>query len=133
MILVDASAAMNRQVFVIMTHNAAGDLPLGILLTTSSSRANFTAALRLYTELSPYDVFYTFHHIVDALNTSCAHEYHQAHHISINDSIVGFKGHNILVNYIRIKKHYNGGPRNTTLQTPLAISTKPYTIRLALW
>ena len=61
LVFVDASAGMDRfdcQVFVIMTHSAAGGLPLGILFTTSSSRATVTAALNLYTELLSSDAFY---------------------------------------------------------------------------
>jgi len=51
LVFVDASGNMDRQnarVFLLMTHSAAGGLPLGVLILHNEQRATISAALRLY-------------------------------------------------------------------------------------
>ena len=58
-----------------------------------------------------YDPTYKFRSVLNHLNESWAREYNLHEDISIDESIVGFKGRHMLVNYIRIKKHHQWGPK----------------------
>ena len=62
-----------------------------------------------------YDPTYKFRHIVEFFNKTWAHEYNLHHDISIDESIVRFKGRHVLVNYIRIKKHHQWGLKEYNL------------------
>ena len=58
-----------------------------------------------------YDPMYKFRFVLNHFNNSWAREYNLHQDISIDESIVGFKGRHILVNYISIKKHHQWGPK----------------------
>lgn len=62
-----------------------------------------------------YDPTYKFKQILEFLNTTWSREYQLHRDISIDESIVGFKGRHVLVNYIRIKKHHQWGPKEYNL------------------
>ena len=54
LVFMDASGNMDRQntrVFLLMTHSAAGGLPLGVLILSNEQRATIAAALQLYLTL----------------------------------------------------------------------------------
>lgn len=61
LVFIDASGGMDRydcRIFMMLTHSAAGGLPLGCLIVTSESRDCITQALRLYLEILPKDGFF---------------------------------------------------------------------------
>ncbi|XP_064628863.1 uncharacterized protein LOC135488258 [Lineus longissimus] len=61
LVFIDASGGMDRydcRIFMLLTHSAAGGLPLGCLIVTSESRECVTLALKLYTEIMPRDAFF---------------------------------------------------------------------------
>ncbi|XP_064597858.1 piggyBac transposable element-derived protein 4-like [Liolophura sinensis] len=62
-----------------------------------------------------YDPQYKFRPVLNFLNESWAREYDLGPVISIDETIVGFKGRHTLVNYIRIKKHHQWGPKEYSL------------------
>lgn len=62
-----------------------------------------------------YDPQYKFHKVLDHFNATWTREYNLTSCISIDESIVGFKGRHVLVNYIRIKKHHQWGPKEYSL------------------
>ena len=62
-----------------------------------------------------YDPTYKFRHILEFFNKTWAREYNLHRDICIDESIVGFKGRHVLVNYIRIKKHHQWGPKEYNL------------------
>ena len=57
-----------------------------------------------------YDPTYKFKQVLEFFNRTWSREYQLNRDISIDESIVGFKGRHVLVNYIRIKKHHQWGP-----------------------
>ena len=60
MCFMDASSNMDRHgcsVFLLLTHSCVGGLPLGVLITSSESKATITAALKLYTSILPEQCF----------------------------------------------------------------------------
>lgn len=62
-----------------------------------------------------YDIIYKFRPVLEHLVGAWAREYKLGAIISIDESIVGFKGRHKLVNYIRIKKHHQWGPKEYNL------------------
>ncbi|KAG1662450.1 hypothetical protein GQR58_020947 [Nymphon striatum] len=61
LVFIDASGGMDRydcRIFMMLTHSAAGGLPLGCLIVTSKSRECITEALRLYLDIVPNDAFF---------------------------------------------------------------------------
>ncbi|KAG1662103.1 hypothetical protein GQR58_021112 [Nymphon striatum] len=46
------------RIFMMLTHSAAGGLPLGCLIVTSESRECISEPLRLYLDIIPYDAFF---------------------------------------------------------------------------
>lgn len=62
-----------------------------------------------------YDPTYKFRSVLDHFCTTWAREYKLGETISIDESIVGFKGRHSLVKYIRIKKHHQWGPKEYNL------------------
>ena len=62
-----------------------------------------------------FDQTYKFRPVLDHFNTTWARGYQLSSGISIDESIVGFKGRHSLVNYIRIKKHHQWGPKEYNL------------------
>ena len=63
-----------------------------------------------------FDQTYKFRPVLDHFNTTWARGYQLSSGISIDESIVGFKGRHSLVNYIRIKKHHQWGPKEYNLR-----------------
>lgn len=61
------------------------------------------------------DPTYKFKFVLDHLNQRWSDEYNLSRDISIDETIVGFKGRHTLVNYIRIKKHHQWGPKEYNL------------------
>ena len=60
LVFVDAGGNMDRQntrVFLLLTHSAAGGLPLGVLLVSNEQCSTVTSALRLYMTLLDDDCF----------------------------------------------------------------------------
>jgi predicted outer membrane lipoprotein len=60
MVFVDASGSMDRQnmrVFMMLTHSAAGGLPIGVLIMSNEQCATITAALQLYLTLIDEECF----------------------------------------------------------------------------
>ncbi|XP_067943320.1 piggyBac transposable element-derived protein 4-like [Watersipora subatra] len=62
-----------------------------------------------------YDQLYKFRAVLEHLNKAWQKEFTLGHIPSIDESIVGFKGRHPLVNYIRIKKHHQWGPKEYNL------------------
>ncbi|XP_067945031.1 piggyBac transposable element-derived protein 4-like [Watersipora subatra] len=62
-----------------------------------------------------YDQLYKFRPVLEHLNKAWQKEFNLGHVLSIDESIVGFKGRHPLVNYIRIKKHHQWGPKEYNL------------------
>lgn len=62
-----------------------------------------------------YDPTYKFKPVLDHFCRTWSTEYKLGPVISIDESIVGFKGRHVLVNYIRIKKHHQWGPKEYNL------------------
>ena len=62
-----------------------------------------------------YDPQYKFKHVLEHLNITWAREFQLSRDISIDETIVGFKGRHKLVNYIKIKKHHQWGPKEYNL------------------
>ena len=62
-----------------------------------------------------YDPQYKFRHVLDHLNASWERKYNLSCCISIDETILGFKGHHTLINYIRIKKHHQWGLKEYSL------------------
>ncbi|XP_067939871.1 piggyBac transposable element-derived protein 4-like [Watersipora subatra] len=62
-----------------------------------------------------HDQIYKFRPMFDHLNATWSQQYKPPCTISIDESIVGFKGHHNLVKYIRIKKHHQWGPKEYNL------------------
>ena len=62
-----------------------------------------------------YDPQYKFRQVLEHLNATWAQEYNLHCDISIDEIIVGFKGRHVLVNYIKIKKHHQWGPKEYNL------------------
>lgn len=62
-----------------------------------------------------YDEIYKFRSVLEHLCSTWAREYRLGPKISIDESIVGFKGRHQLVKYIRIKKHHQWGPKEYNL------------------
>ena len=58
-----------------------------------------------------YDPTYKFKQLLEFFNRTWSREYQLHRDISIDKSIVGFKGGHVLVNYIQIKKHHQWGPK----------------------
>ena len=61
------------------------------------------------------DQIYKFRSVLEHLNKKWAAEYNLGRDVSIDETIVGFKGRHTLVNYIRIKKHHQWGPKEYNL------------------
>lgn len=60
MCFMDASGNMDRhncKVFLLLTHNCVGGLPIGVLITTSESQSTIVAALKLYKSILPSGCF----------------------------------------------------------------------------
>lgn len=49
---------MNSRIFLLLTHSAAGGLPLGVIVTTSESQNTIAAGLKLLQSILPGDAFY---------------------------------------------------------------------------
>jgi hypothetical protein len=62
-----------------------------------------------------YDLTYKFRNVLQHFNATWAKEFELGQNISIDETIVGFKGRHHLVNYIRIKKHHQWGPKEYSL------------------
>ncbi|XP_067947266.1 piggyBac transposable element-derived protein 4-like [Watersipora subatra] len=62
-----------------------------------------------------HDQIYKFRPVFDHLNATWSQQYKLPCTISIDESIDGFKGRHNLVKYIRIKKHYQWGPKEYNL------------------
>ena len=62
-----------------------------------------------------YDQLYKFRPVLDHFNAAWAREFNLGREVSIDETIVGFKGRHSLVNYIRIKKHHQWGPKEYNL------------------
>ena len=62
-----------------------------------------------------YDPQYKFRLVLEHLNATWAQEFNLSRDISIDETIVGFKGRHVLVNYIKIKKHHQWGPKEYNL------------------
>ncbi|CAB4027539.1 Hypothetical predicted protein [Paramuricea clavata] len=62
-----------------------------------------------------YDLTYKFRNVLQHFNSTWAREFELGQNISIDESIVGFKGRHHLVNYIKIKKHHQWGPKEYNL------------------
>ncbi|XP_067943167.1 piggyBac transposable element-derived protein 4-like [Watersipora subatra] len=62
-----------------------------------------------------HDQIYKFRPVFDHLNATWSQQYKLPCTISIDESIVGFKGRHNLVKYIRIKKHHQWGPKEYNL------------------
>ena len=62
-----------------------------------------------------YDPQYKFLQVLEHFTATWAEEYSLGRDISIDETIVGFKGRHVLVNYIRIKKHHQWGPKEYNL------------------
>ena len=61
LVFVDASGGVDRhhcRIFLLLTHSAAGGLPLGCLITTSESKDVISSALELFKEVMPKNAFY---------------------------------------------------------------------------
>eukprot|EP00057_Strongylocentrotus_purpuratus_P017237 XP_011671711.1 PREDICTED: uncharacterized protein LOC105441859 [Strongylocentrotus purpuratus] len=61
LVFIDATGGMDRydcRVFMLLTHSAAGGLPVGCLIVTSESRDCITLALKLYLDIIPKDAFF---------------------------------------------------------------------------
>ena len=61
LIFVDSSGNCDRQnhsLFLIMTHSAAGGLPLGVMITTSESQTTLSTGMTLLKQLLPPDSFF---------------------------------------------------------------------------
>ncbi|XP_062391790.1 uncharacterized protein LOC134079728 [Sardina pilchardus] len=59
-VFVDSSGNCDRtnsRIFLLLTHSAAGGLPLGVVITTSESQNTITAGLKLLKDLLPQDAF----------------------------------------------------------------------------
>ena len=60
LVFMDASSNMDRyrcSVFLLLTHNCVGGLPLGVLITTAETEAVIKSALQLYTSILPAKSF----------------------------------------------------------------------------
>jgi len=64
---------------------------------------------------SSYEAIYKFRHVLGHFNKMWKLNYNLGKIISIDESIVGFKGRHMLVIYIRIKKYHQWGPKECNL------------------
>lgn len=58
-----------------------------------------------------YDPLYKFRDVFEIINKNFQEAYALGQDISIDESIIGFKGRHILVQYTKIKKHHQWGPK----------------------
>lgn len=68
-----------------------------------------------YNQPEQHDQIYKFRTVLEHFNKKWSAEYRLARDLAIDESIVGFKGRHSLVNYIRIKKHHQWGPKEYNL------------------
>jgi hypothetical protein len=63
-----------------------------------------------------FDPQYKFRQVFEHLYATWTQDYNIHRDVSIDETIVGFKGRHVLVNYIKIKKNIiSGGQKSTTL------------------
>ena len=60
---------------------------------------------------SSYDPLYKFRDVLTIVNENFQKSYRLDQDISIDDSIIGFKGRHVSIQYIKIKKHHQWGPK----------------------
>lgn len=66
MVFIDSSGNCDRhnsRIFLVMTHSAAGGLPLGVFITSSESQQTIEAGLRLLHSILPEGAFYSRKHL----------------------------------------------------------------------
>ncbi|XP_067950223.1 piggyBac transposable element-derived protein 4-like [Watersipora subatra] len=58
-----------------------------------------------------HDPLHKFRPVLEMFNNNFASNYNLARDVSIDESLAGFKGRHMMVNYIKIKKHHQWGPK----------------------